>query len=94
MTHMGTAACACSKQLKIEDTCICLAVTIPKLRGACADPGFRILWSDEFAGTSVDTASWTFENGDGSQYGIPGLSSSLRRLASFLEHKCASTFPP
>ncbi|CAL8465137.1 g4672 [Coccomyxa elongata] len=37
-----------------------------------SDLGFRLLWSDEFAGTSIDTASWTFENGDGSQYGIPG----------------------
>lgn len=73
---MWIAACALPEQVKQvnrDKGSTPLAVTAPKLGGVCADPGFRIVWSDEFAGTSIDAASWTFENGDGSQYGIPGL---------------------
>merc|ERR1719491_1505555 len=29
-------------------------------------------WSDEFDGPAVNTSIWTFEVGDGSQYGITG----------------------
>ncbi len=28
-------------------------------------PGYTLAWADEFSGTAVDAASWTFENGDG-----------------------------
>ncbi|MEM8684367.1 MAG: family 16 glycosylhydrolase [Pseudomonadota bacterium] len=31
-----------------------------------------LVWSDEFNGTSLDPETWLFEEGDGSQYGIPG----------------------
>ncbi|MEN7341350.1 MAG: glycoside hydrolase family 16 protein [Pseudomonadota bacterium] len=32
----------------------------------------RLVFSDEFDGASLDTSVWFFEEGDGSQYGIPG----------------------
>lgn len=35
-------------------------------------PTWRLVWSDEFDGASLDTASWTHELGDGSAQGIPG----------------------
>jgi len=31
-----------------------------------------LAWSDEFDGQKLDPATWFFETGDGSQYGIPG----------------------
>ncbi len=31
-----------------------------------------LVWSDEFDGTALDPEVWFFEEGDGSQYGIPG----------------------
>jgi beta-glucanase (GH16 family) len=31
-----------------------------------------LVWADEFDGASLDPAVWLFEEGDGSQYGIPG----------------------
>ena len=31
-----------------------------------------LVWSDEFDGARLDPESWFFEEGDGSQYGIPG----------------------
>lgn len=31
-----------------------------------------LVWSDEFDGASLDPQTWFFEEGDGSQYGIPG----------------------
>ena len=31
-----------------------------------------LVWSDEFNGARLDPATWFFETGDGSQYGIPG----------------------
>lgn len=31
-----------------------------------------LVWSDEFDAASLDPAVWFFEEGDGSQYGIPG----------------------
>lgn len=37
-------------------------------------PGDRLslVWSDEFNGAQLDPQVWFFEEGDGSQYGIPG----------------------
>lgn len=31
-----------------------------------------LVWSDEFNGASLDPETWFFEEGNGSQYGIPG----------------------
>ncbi|MDH3952563.1 MAG: hypothetical protein OEV03_00020 [Gammaproteobacteria bacterium] len=31
-----------------------------------------LVWSDEFDAAQLDPEVWFFENGDGSQYGIPG----------------------
>lgn len=31
-----------------------------------------LVWADEFDGAQLDPESWYFEEGDGSQYGIPG----------------------
>ena len=31
-----------------------------------------LVWSDEFDGAQLDPETWFFEEGDGSQYGIPG----------------------
>lgn len=32
----------------------------------------NLVWSDEFDGSQLDPELWFFEEGDGSQYGIPG----------------------
>ena len=32
----------------------------------------RLVWSDEFDAARLDPATWFFETGDGSEYGIPG----------------------
>ena len=37
------------------------------------DPqSWTLVWSDEFDAAQLDPEVWFFENGDGSQYGIPG----------------------
>lgn len=33
--------------------------------------GYTLLWQDEFNETSVDLANWSYELGDGSDYGLP-----------------------
>ena len=33
---------------------------------------WRLVWSDEFDGESVDSSNWTFQIGDGSDNGLPG----------------------
>ncbi|NJS36764.1 MAG: hypothetical protein HC765_10685, partial [Brachymonas sp.] len=33
---------------------------------------YKLVWADEFDGTSVDTSKWEFMLGDGSAFGIPG----------------------
>ena len=41
--------------------------------GPVAPAGPRsLVWQDEFDGDKLDPATWFFESGDGSQYGIPG----------------------
>lgn len=37
-----------------------------------APDGYHLTWSDEFSQSTLNTANWTCENGDGSQYGISG----------------------
>ena len=34
--------------------------------------GMALVWSDEFDAAQLDPETWFFEQGDGSQYGIPG----------------------
>jgi len=36
------------------------------------EPGYYLVWSDEFDGASVDTSNWEFMIGDGCAYGICG----------------------
>lgn len=33
--------------------------------------GYSLVWSDEFDGTEIDPAIWTFETGDGTAFGLP-----------------------
>ena len=33
---------------------------------------WEMVWSDEFDGESVNSANWTFQEGDGTEYGVPG----------------------
>lgn len=35
-------------------------------------PNCRLVWSDEFEGSAVDSAKWEFQSGDGTAEGIPG----------------------
>ena len=37
-----------------------------------APQSWTLVWSDEFDAAQLDPEVWFFENGDGSQYGIPG----------------------
>jgi beta-glucanase (GH16 family) len=37
-----------------------------------ASGAMTLVWSDEFDGAQLDPETWFFEEGDGSQYGIPG----------------------
>jgi beta-glucanase (GH16 family) len=41
---------------------------------SAVSPGdtLTLVWSDEFGAAQLDPESWFFEEGDGSQYGIPG----------------------
>ena len=40
---------------------------------AAADqPGWRLIWADEFDGTALDANKWNIQLGDGSAYGLPG----------------------
>lgn len=36
------------------------------------EEGYKLVWSDEFDGTSLDTSKWEYQIGDGSNYGIWG----------------------
>lgn len=33
--------------------------------------GYTLVWNDEFNGGSIDPAKWTYETGDGTDYGLP-----------------------
>jgi beta-glucanase (GH16 family) len=45
--------------------------TLNQLSGPTSAPPFawNIVWSDEFSGASIDTSSWTFENGNNGGWG-------------------------
>jgi len=52
-------------------------ITNPSLtvvNNTAVSPGgtLNLVWSDEFDGSQLDPELWFFEEGDGSQYGIPG----------------------
>ena len=45
------------------------------LAGGDADaeqPGWRLIWADEFDGTALDASKWNIQLGDGSAYDLPG----------------------
>lgn len=48
--------------------------TLVTADNAAVSPGdtLTLVWSDEFDGVQLDPEIWFFEEGDGSQYGIPG----------------------
>lgn len=48
--------------------------TLTEVDNFDVSPGdtLTLVWSDEFDATQLDPEVWFFENGDGSQYGIPG----------------------
>ena len=48
--------------------------TLIRIDNAPLMPGASstLVWSDEFDADQLDPATWFFESGDGSQYGIPG----------------------
>ncbi|KAI9227598.1 MAG: concanavalin A-like lectin/glucanase domain-containing protein [Piptocephalis tieghemiana] len=35
-------------------------------------PGYRIILAEDFEGDSLNESNWEYQNGDGSQFGIPG----------------------
>ena len=41
----------------------------------------ELVWADEFDGPGINTTSWSFMLGDGSQYGLPGEQRSSPRFA-------------
>lgn len=48
--------------------------TLDRADNSAVSPGdsLTLVWSDEFDATQLDPETWFFEQGDGSQYGIPG----------------------
>jgi len=48
--------------------------TLVTAHNSAVSPGdtLTLVWSDEFDAAQLDPESWFFEEGDGSQYGIPG----------------------
>lgn len=36
-----------------------------------APEGYTLIWNDEFDGNSIDPEHWTYETGDGTDYGLP-----------------------
>ena len=48
--------------------------TLVTADNSAVSPGdtLTLVWSDEFDGAQLDPETWFFEEGDGSQYGIPG----------------------
>lgn len=48
--------------------------TLQRVDNDAVSPGdtLTLVWSDEFDGAQLDPETWFFEEGDGSQYGIPG----------------------
>jgi len=48
--------------------------TLTVADNSAISPGdtLTLVWSDEFDAAQLDPETWFFENGDGSQYGIPG----------------------
>ncbi len=47
--------------------------------GSNNDKGMRLVWSDEFDGTSIDRTKWDFQIGTGSQYGLSGWGNEERQ---------------
>ena len=46
--------------------------SVPSASAQCAElPGCVLVWSDEFDGTEVDLAKWSFQLGDGTEVGLP-----------------------
>ena len=50
-----------------------LIVCLPVFAISCVHKGkYRLVWSDEFNGTALDTTQWRIITGNASQYGKPG----------------------
>jgi beta-glucanase (GH16 family) len=49
-----------------------LVLFISSARAQCVGiPNCELVWSDEFDGTEVDTSKWSYQLGDGTQFGLP-----------------------
>ena len=42
--------------------------------------GYELVWQDNFEGNVLDTDTWSYMYGDGSQYGIPGWGNNEEQL--------------
>jgi beta-glucanase (GH16 family) len=76
-SEFGTASHSSPRDIRRGLTALFLVYALfgaaPDANSQCAAlPDCTLLWSDEFAGATVDTNKWEFMIGDGSAYGIPG----------------------
>jgi beta-glucanase (GH16 family) len=61
------------KLIRAVPPLILLICAIQPVSAQCVDmPGCVLVWADEFDGTEVDLSRWTFQQGDGSEVGLPG----------------------
>jgi len=56
--------------------------TVPPSGSETAPPGgeWRMIWSDEFDGDSVNEENWSFQTGDGTAEGIPGWGNNEKQF--------------
>lgn len=59
---MGTTACKDDDDDVTKDT---------NTGGTPVPTGYSLVWADEFSGDQIDAAKWTYETGDGTDYGLP-----------------------
>lgn len=58
-----------------------LLLLIPLLMSSCNKPApandpYKLVWSDEFSGTSLNEENWSYMIGNGAEYGNPGWGNS------------------
>lgn len=53
----------------------------PEDPGPAEYEGYTLVWNDEFDGTSINASNWTYETGDGTDYGLaPGWGNEEEQL--------------
>jgi beta-glucanase (GH16 family) len=68
-----------SSSIRCTSLSLCRLALLPLLilgarpaSAQCAEiPNCALVWSDEFDGTEVDLSKWTFQLGDGTEFGLP-----------------------